>query len=477
MNAENKDANTNAQPTSPVSRRDALKSMGAVAAGLAAAAAPQAADAQSAYSAEKNPYGAPPGTGISMPPYYKPTPSIKNRNNYFPQSEELGPAEMRITFMGSNPFPPRLSQAGTCIMVECGKAGIFFFDFGSGCMRNIVGNQIPIPEINDIFLTHLHVDHYADLPYVYAFGPSVMRWKPLRVYGPSGRTPELGTKAMMDAMKKMSAWHIQSFTSLPVGDGYEMEVTEFDFKDDGGMCYNKNGVTVRHWRRSHTMDGASAYRLDWNGLSFVWTGDGKPDQLTAKYAKGCDVLVSEMVVDNPGLWSLKQGLPELIGAFTIDSAHSPGYGVGYLANQVKPRLAMATHFSYDHELIGEAVAEVRNFWKGMFTFGIDNTVVNVTKDAVWIREAAVPDTANTTKPSPQWMVQTLFGGVIPKEITFPPPAHTIAQVQEKSVRDLEIQPEKFTPPDQMRKWVREWPVGLKINPAALMGGAKPPAKP
>ena len=72
----------------------------------------------------KNHYGAPPGSGISMPPYYRPTPSIKNRNNYFPQSEELGADEMRITFMGSNPFPPRLSQAGTCIMVECGNRAI-----------------------------------------------------------------------------------------------------------------------------------------------------------------------------------------------------------------------------------------------------------------------------------------------------------------------------------------------------------------
>ena len=459
-----------------VGRRDALKSMGTVAAGLAAAATPSAmaAEAKAEPSDVKNPYGSPPGSGISMPPYYRPTPSVKNRNNYFPQSEELGTDEMRITFMGSNPFPPRLSQAGTCIMVECGKTGKFFFDFGSGCMRNIIGLQVPVPEINDIFLSHLHVDHFADLPYLYAFAPSVMRWKPLRVVGPSGRTPELGTKAMVKSMAQMCAWHKQSFTSLPVGDGYETEVTEFDFKDEGGVCYDKNGVTVRHWMRSHTMDGASAYRLDWNGLSFVWTGDGKPDQLTAKYAKGADVFVSEMVVDNPALWGLKQGIPEVVGAFTIDSSHSPGYGVGYLAKQVEPRLAMATHFSFDRELLGEAVAEVRTHWKGMFAFGIDLTVVNVTKDAIWIREAAVPDIANTTKPNPQWMVQELFGGVVPKEIVFPNPQHTIAAVQEQAVRDLEVDPEKFTPPDQIRKWVREWPTDLKINPAMLMG--QPPEK-
>lgn len=175
---------------------------------------------------------------------------------------------------------------------------------------------------------------------------------------------------------------------------------------------------------------------------------------------------------------LKQGIPDFIAAYTIDSAHSPGYGVGYLTNIIQPRLAMATHFSFDHELIGEAIAEVRNFWKGMFTFGLDNTVVNVTKEGVWICEAAVPDTANTTKPNPQWMVQELFGGVLSEEISFPPPAHTVPDVQEQAVRDFEITPEKFTPPGMMRKWVREWPTGIKFSPATLMGGkpgGPPPA--
>jgi ribonuclease Z len=126
------------------------------------------------------------------------------------------------------------------------------------------------------------VDHYGDLQYLWAFAPFSMRFACDRA---AGRRPDLGTKAITDAMQKMAAWHVQSFTSLPVGDGYEVEVTEFDYKDEDGICYNKNGVTVRHWQRSHTMDGASAYRLDWNGLSFIWTGDGKPDELTTRLPK------------------------------------------------------------------------------------------------------------------------------------------------------------------------------------------------
>jgi ribonuclease Z len=66
----------------------------------------------------KNPYGGRPGGGITLPPYFKPTPSIAgSRANYFPLSETIGPDEMRISFVDSTPWPPCREQAGTAIMV------------------------------------------------------------------------------------------------------------------------------------------------------------------------------------------------------------------------------------------------------------------------------------------------------------------------------------------------------------------------
>ena len=95
---------------------------------------------------------------------------------------------------------------------------------------------------------------------------------------------------------------------MPMGDGFEVEVNEFDFREENGICYDKNGVTVRHWPRSHGKDGASAYRLDWNGLSFVWTGDGRPDELTVKVCSRGDVFVTEMQNDLGQLMSMKMGI-------------------------------------------------------------------------------------------------------------------------------------------------------------------------
>ncbi len=413
---------------------------------------------------QDNPYGSPPGSGISLPPYYRPTPSVKNRNNYFPQSEPLGPDEMRIIFMGSNPWPPRLSQAGTCMMVELGSGKRLFFDFGPGCLRNIVADQVPVPEINDIFITHLHVDHFGDLPYLWQFAPFNGRWTPLRVIGPSGRTKDLGTQAMCEHLQKMGAWTSQ-WAVGPMQDGYRIDVSEFDFRDDGGVCYDQDGVRVIHWRRSHGSDGASAYRLDWNGLSFVWTGDGKPDQLTVEYARGADVFVSEMACDLVNLWALKQGVSPLMSAYVLDNFHTSHYAVGYLAELVQPRLAMATHLSFDHELVGEMIAGVRRHYQGLFAFGIDHVVVNVTKDQIWIREAALPDTTNVARPDMQWMIENVFGGTVPGEVTV---ANPVAATQEQSIRDLEIDPALFTPADQMRPWARTAAAEITINPAQMI---------
>jgi len=240
----------------------------------------------------------------------KPTKYIKNNQVFFPGLEQVGPDEMRVSFIGSCPWPPRRDQAATSIMVELVNGNTFFFDLGPGSVKNAIALQKAPAQINDIFITHLHFDHWGDIPYLYPFSASMGRWnEPLRITGPDGATPDLGTAATMDKMKDMLQWHLEEFEFGPIGRGYEIEVNEFDHRDENGICYDKDGVTVRHWPLSHGKDGASAYRLDWNGLSFVWTGDGRPDELSIEYSQGVDVFVTETQSDLGKLMELKMGVP------------------------------------------------------------------------------------------------------------------------------------------------------------------------
>lgn len=458
-------------------RREVFKTLGATAAGLVAGSVPPAnADAGPTAAQLRNPYGGGPNTGITLPPYYRPTPSVRNANTFFPGVEELGKDEMRISFVGSSPVPPTRSQAGTAIMVELGSGKRFFFDVGPGCLRNIVALQVPLALVNDIFITHLHVDHYAELPYIYAFSPWVGRWKPLRVHGPSGRTPKDGIKSMIEGMKQMMHWHTDSFQCFPMGDGYEIEVNEFDYTDDNGICYDKDGVVIRHWRRAHGKDGASAYRLDWNGLSFVWTGDGRPEANTARFSKGVDVFVTELQPDTMNVQALKFGIPPIVGTTTVDAAHTVHYATGYMFQQVQPRLAMATHLSYDEEFVPEMVAGIRTHYDGLFQFGApDGVVVNVTKKAIWTRKAALADSTNFARPSTKEAME-LFGLSLTKTtIDFPNPTHAYMDIEGPAPRDQEYDARLYYPPDVYRKPNGVWPANFQID-LKKMAGEKIEAK-
>ena len=422
-----------------------------------------------------NPYGVRPGGGLTLPDYYRPTPSVSNRNAYFGGTEHLGPGEMRISFLGSTPWPPTQSQSGTSILVELGNKDPqprrFFFDMGNGSVKNAIALQVPPALINDIFISHLHIDHFADLPYSYPFTAWQGRWTPLRVYGPSGATPDLGTKRMVEGMKIMNRWHEENFHHTPMGDGLEIEVTEFDWKDENGICYDEDGVVVRHWPRSHVKDGASAYRLDWEeyDLSFVWTGDGRPDVKTAEYGAGADVFVSEGQIDTPGLMSLKFGAPAELMEYTIDSWHTMYYAAGYLFNEVQPRIAAICHYEASGGATeAESTAEIRSHWKGLLAWGgPDVQVMNVTKDAIWTREAALPEGVAVASMDPRMMFPP--GAPMPDKIEIPRPKIPREEQQEQFLRDMEIDPHLYYPSDVDRPITQSWPEeGFFLDPAKML---------
>lgn len=383
-----------------------------------------------------------------------PHPWLKSAANWFPRTEDVQPNEMRIIFMGSAPFI-RPGQMNTSILVQLGNGENFVFDIGEGSVANYVAAGLALNELNKIFITHLHVDHFGALPYLVVFGGWAGRWhENLQIYGPSGRTPEYGTARMVEGMKVMLGWHIDAFSVFPVGKAWDLEVNEFDFRDNGGVIYDHNGVRVIHWQRSHAKDGASAYRLDWNGLCFVWTGDGRPSRLDAKYAKGCDVYVTEMQPELVEISSGVQGVPPFMGRYTIDTHHTPGYAAGFLANQVQPRLFMTTHMPFDPYLNEEAVAQVREHWKGPYHFGApDGVVVNVTKEQIWVREGVLPDFPNSR--SPQFDLST--GALV-----VPHPPTSREEIQEPFVRQQEIDPRKYYPEAYHPELLEEWPVATDL---------------
>ena len=189
---------------------------------------------------------------------------------------------------------------------------------------------------------------------------------------------------------------------------------------------------------------------DWKDMCVAFTGDGRPNSLTIKYAKGCDLLITEIQPETVSISSQVAGVMPLTSRTTIDGWHNPAYAAGYLYNEVKPRLAMGTHVSYDEYSMPEIVAEVRHHWKGPFQFGApDMVVVNMTKDKIWVRDGVVPDYPSIA--APQFDVSKAGGLIIPAPPTSRP------KVQAQSTRDAEIPPEKYYPPGYHPELMPAWP--------------------
>ena len=109
-------------------------------------------------------------------------------------------------------------------------------------------------------------------------------------------------KAFGKAFNELMAWDIESRRGVVnTGTGWKAEFTEFDHSINGQVIFEENDVTISAFPAVHCFEGPVSYRLDWNGLSFVWTGDGRPDELTAKYAKDVDVFVTECEIDTGAL--------------------------------------------------------------------------------------------------------------------------------------------------------------------------------
>ena len=365
--------------------------------------------------------------------YYDSLPTIDYRQTpkppgtvFSPPSDTppLEPDEMRIIFMGSCIPPVRRAQAMMSIFVEVGwdektqrPLDHFIFDCGSGCVRNYGSMGVGFNRMDKIFVNHLHGDHMSDLTHIYCFGPSLDRLSPLYVWGPgpSGvRSPvppykrySDGTKSFCQHLREALRWHSESFSfqntsykdfepptrrswglphePVPVSDdaeddGFAMVPIQLDWRRVGGVAYDNRttGVKVTHFPVIHCRRGSLGYKLEWNGLSMIYTSDTKPEYNTiiqaANGGVGVDVLVHEMIVP-PEIWAMeashydrpipKGANPAWDNAVNRmiqvqNSSHTPQGGFGYLLSQIhpRPRLTVATHFPVADDTISCALRSV-----------------------------------------------------------------------------------------------------------------------
>ena len=315
-----------------------------------------------------------------------PTKALEDRDRYFPGTEDLAPDEMRIIALGTGMPSARPKQAAACFLVELGNGDKFLFDIGSGSHERIAAVKIPYDYLDKVFIGHLHVDHFGDLATFWLGGTVMNRLTPLRVWGPSGATPELGTKRSLELMKEMYAWDIGTRSGVIDFRGGALEINEFPFDGVNEIIYNENDVVIRSIPAIHGLDGAVSFILEWNGLKFIYGSDTYPNKWYIEHSKGADVAIHECFLP-PTLLVTKQGFSPLEALTVGTQGHTGPEQFGKVMSLVKPRLAVGYHFYNDFDTQPEVLTRVRKTYDGPLSLAVDYMVWNVTKDDIKVRMA------------------------------------------------------------------------------------------
>jgi ribonuclease Z len=93
--------------------------------------------------------------------------------------------DLDIVFLGTSASAPTAQRAPAALLVRRGGDKLLF-DCAEGTQRQLMRSTLGLPDLEEIFLTHFHADHYLGLPGMLKTFSLRQRELPLTIYGPAG---------------------------------------------------------------------------------------------------------------------------------------------------------------------------------------------------------------------------------------------------------------------------------------------------
>ena len=194
---------------------------------------------------------------------------------------------MHLVVVGSGTGIPLADRASPALVFYTG-AGPVLFDAGPGTCRQLARLGIPYDRIGQIFLTHFHPDHTADLiHFLFAtrYPPVLRKRDPFMLVGPDGLAAFL-----MKLQKAYGTW-----IHIPPG---IMTVEELSIQKPEKRTYalfELHSQPLKHTAQS------LAYRVKSpEGKSFVYSGDTGFCQEMVDFARKADLLILECSLPEGG---------------------------------------------------------------------------------------------------------------------------------------------------------------------------------
>ncbi len=285
-----------------------------------------------------------------------------------------------ITFLGTVSGIPSLKRNHPAIALEyfTDYRDVLLFDCGEGTQKQLMKSGISFMQINKIFITHWHADHFAGLiPLIQTMNLENRKSK-LTIYGPEAErfvsdivdlgyfglrfpvkavnVPFEGSEiSVVDKTKEYQILSIPVYHSVPTVAFCFKEVDKWNLDD---RKLNRLGIKRGPWLKKLKKTG----KLKWKGktikmedvgyvkkgLKVVYSGDTRPCENIVKISKDADLLIHDGTF-----------LEEDVG----DKAHADVKEAAKLAKRANVKQLILTHISRRYTDLKELEEEAKKAFK------------------------------------------------------------------------------------------------------------------
>jgi len=287
----------------------------------------------------------------------------------------------RFVTLGTNSGPiPNAHRSEPANVLRAGDKAILI-DVGDAAPWQLAKAGITLPQVQAVFVSHLHFDHtgglFAFMGQRYQVGAAT----PVTIYGPRGTAKTVeGLLAAMAPMTEIDA-NKQAREQLAAREMFKV----VELEDGARVALGDVTAVVAansHHILSETVNpkakGASlSFRFDMPGRSIVYTGDTGPSAAVEALAAGADVLVAEVMDPDLALAALRVSAPHLppmaLGLVEqhFRRQHLSPTEVGRMANRSQVKELVLTHNALPDAALAAAKKAIAAEFKGRIIFAKD----------------------------------------------------------------------------------------------------------
>lgn len=267
---------------------------------------------------------------------------------------------LRVTFLGTSSARPTVARNTSSLAVQR-EGDLFLFDCGEGTQRQMMRYAVGF-SVRDIFLTHLHADHYLGAIGLLRTMSLQAREERLGIYTPAGEEGFLREAVGLemeelsfpveiaplhpDSPARYDGYSIRSFAVSHPGGAvgfvlreddrpgrfYPEKARELGIPEGPAFGRLQRGevVQLENGRQVSPRDVMGPPRP---GRVLVYTGDTRPTEATVEAARECDVLIHEAT------------FAEEESERAARTAHSTAAQAGAIARRAGARRLILTHLS------------------------------------------------------------------------------------------------------------------------------------